>query len=102
VPVLTSTFPNHTRLFPGENVIIELEFFGFPDPTLTWLRDDAPIVNNTDGVSYQIEVNSSMLSIIDINGQGGGNYAANASSNGGATLIVFIIECKYIVSPHCI
>ena len=95
VPEIISSFPNLTRLFPGENAFIELDFFGFPSPTLYWLRDGTTFVNNTDGVSYVIGVNTSILSIIDSNGQSGGHYAANASSSGGITLREFIIECKY-------
>ena len=102
VPAFVTSFPNHTRLFPGDNVFIQLYFYGFPDPTLSWLRDGIPFMNNTDGSSYVIGANSSILSVIDTNGQSGGNYAANASNSAGFTLREFIIECKCLSNTFTI
>ena len=102
MPVIVTSFPNHTRLFPGDNVLIQIYFYGLPVPTLSWLRDGIPFMNNTDGASYVIGANSSILSVIDTTGQSGGRYAANASNSGGFTLREFIIECKCLSNAFAI
>jgi len=95
VPKISTSFPNHTRFYPGDNVSIQVEFFGLPIPEFNWIKNYIPIVNNTNGISFTVTVNSSILSIFDLSGQSGGQYTANASNNAGSTIKEFVIECKY-------
>ena len=94
VPIIQTSSANITRLFPGENIVIALEWFGYPTPTLYWIKDGITLMNNTGGLTYHITMNTSTLTVFDEGGQSGGRFIANASNIAGTATEEFIIECK--------
>lgn len=95
-PTITTTDSNFTKLFPGEDIIISLDYFGIPPPTISWSRDGIPLMNNIAGITLMTTVNTSILDVNDNGGQSGGQYVVNASNSAASVQAQFTIECKQL------
>jgi len=67
VPTITSPHSDVIRSLPTLNVNLKIEYFGVPNPTLSWSRNNMgymSIVSNTSNYMIYTTGNSSILSIM--------------------------------------
>jgi len=81
-------------LFPGTPVQLVCVSSGVPQPTITWIRDGAILMNGTGGVSITYTWNTSELTVWDVNGEQGGDYNCTSSNVAGSASVMFEIECE--------
>ena len=56
-PKITKVTPNDTLLITkGGSVKLSCEASGYPRPTMTWRREDGPILQRDNGLTHEVQV----------------------------------------------
>jgi len=98
VPVISTSQLFVIRLHPNTPVNLECEYFGIPNPTLSWKRNSNILTNGSNGTVIYLQGNVSLLIVMDRFGKSGGNFVCNASNIAGDIHLNFSILCKFLVN----